>query len=112
MPIAVQRKGTQFTLIPRGDTVFEAGDTVFFITLQEGVEEIQKLSGKSNKPIKNVMILGGSKIGVNTARELCENKFRVILLEQNKLKAMEISEELPDLMVIHGDGRSSELLEE
>ena len=25
---------------------------------------------------------------------------------------MEISEELPDLMVIHGDGRSSELLEE
>ena len=58
------------------------------------------------------MILGGSKIGVNTARELCDKKFRVILLEQNKLKAMEISEELPDLMVIHGDGRSSELLEE
>ena len=58
------------------------------------------------------MILGGSRIGINTARELCENKFRVILLEQNKLKAMEISEELPDLMVIHGDGRSSELLEE
>ena len=70
MPIAVQRKGTQFTLIPRGDTVFEVGDTVFFITLKEGVEEIQKLSGKSNKPIKNVMILGGSRIGVNTAREL------------------------------------------
>ena len=36
----------------------------------------------------------------------------MILLEQNKLKAMEITEELPDLMVIHGDGRSSELLEE
>ncbi len=112
MPVAVQRKGTQFTLIPRGDTLFEAGDTVFFITLKEGVEEIQKLSGKSNKPIKNVMILGGSKIGVNTARELCEKKFRVILLEQNKIKAMEIWEELPDLTVIHGDGRSSELLEE
>ena len=58
------------------------------------------------------MILGGSKIGVNTARELCEKKFRVILLEQNKIKAMEIWEELPDLTVIHGDGRSSELLEE
>ena len=80
MPIAGQRKGTQFTLIPRGDTVFEVGDTVFFITLKEGVEEIQKLSGKSNKPIKNVMILGGSRIGVNTARELCEKKFSVILL--------------------------------
>jgi trk system potassium uptake protein TrkA len=112
MPIAIQRKGTQYTMIPRGDTYFESGDTVFFITLEAGVEEIQKLSGKSNKPIKNVMILGGSKIGVNTARELCEKKFRVLLLEQNKVKALEISEELPNLMVIHGDGRSSELLEE
>ena len=56
MPIAIQRKGTQFTMIPRGDTIFEEGDTVFFITLEEGVVEIQKLSGKSNKPIKNVMI--------------------------------------------------------
>lgn len=112
MPIAIQRKGTQFTMIPRGDTIFEEGDTVFFITLEEGVEEIQKLSGKSNKPIKNVMILGGSKIGINTAKELCEKKFRVILLEQNKLKAMEIDELMPDAMVIHGDGRSSELLDE
>ena len=112
MPIAIQRKGTQYTMIPRGDTFFEEGDTVFFITLEEGVKEIQKLSGKSNKPIKNVMILGGSKIGINTAKELCEKKFRVILLEQNKIKAMEIDELMPDAMVIHGDGRSSELLDE
>ena len=46
MPIAIQRKGTQFTMIPRGDTCFEAGDNVFFITLKEGVEEIYKLTGK------------------------------------------------------------------
>ena len=32
MPVAVQRKGKQTTIIPRGDTVFEVGDTVFFIT--------------------------------------------------------------------------------
>ena len=42
-------------MIPRGDTIFEEGDTVFFITLEEGVEEIQKLSGKSNKPIKKIL---------------------------------------------------------
>ena len=112
MPIAIQRKGTQYTMIPRGDTVFEAGDTVFFITLKAGVDEIQKLSGKINEPIKNIMILGGSKIGINTARDLCKKKFNVILLEQNKIKALKISEILPDIMVIHGDGRSSELLEE
>ena len=43
-------------MIPRGDNVFEAGDTVFFITLKAGVDEIQKLSGKSNEPIKNIFL--------------------------------------------------------
>ncbi len=112
MPIALQRKGTQYTIIPRGDTVFEADDQAYFITLKEGVEELYKLTGKSKEDIKRVMILGGGKIGVNTARELCMKKFKVTLIEQNKTKAFEIADELPNVMVIHGDGRSLELLEE
>ena len=63
MPIAIQRQGTQTTMIPRGDTCFEEGDTVFFITLKEGVEELYKLTGKKKTQIKNIMILGGGKIG-------------------------------------------------
>ena len=35
MPIALQRMGTQYTLIPRGDTVFKEGDQVYFITTDE-----------------------------------------------------------------------------
>ena len=112
MPIALQRKGTQYTIIPRGDTVFEAHDKVYFITLREGVEELYKLTGKTKESIKNVMILGGGKIGLNTARELCENKFRVTIVEQNKAKAFEIADQLPNAMVIHGDGRSVDLLDE
>ncbi len=34
--------------------------------------------------IKNVMILGGSKIGYKTARDLSANKFNVKLIEKNK----------------------------
>ena len=52
MPIAIQRLGTQATIIPRGDTYFETGDTVFFITLKEGVEELYKLTGKKKTAIK------------------------------------------------------------
>jgi trk system potassium uptake protein TrkA len=84
MPIALQRKGTQYSIIPRGDTVFEVDDSVFFITLKEGVEEIYKLAGKTKTPIKDVLILGGGKIGLSTARELSEKKFNVTLVEQNK----------------------------
>jgi len=112
MPIAIQRKGTQFSVIPRGDSVFEEGDDVFFITLEEGVEEIYKLTGKVKTPIKNVMILGGGKIAFNTARKLSENKIKVSLIEQNKEKAIELADKLSDVMVINGDGRNLELLEE
>ena len=112
MPVAIQRKGTQLTLIPRGDTCFEVGDTVFFITLKEGVEELYKLTGKTKASIKNVMILGGGRIGYNTARQLCHKKFNVTVLEKNKKKAFEIADLLPNALVINGDGRNAEILDE
>ena len=112
MPIGLQRKGTQYTIIPRGDTPFEAHDLVYFITLKEGVEELYKLTGKNKEVIKNVMILGGGKIGLSTAKSLLAKKFNVVLVEQNKNKAFELSDQVPEAMVIHGDGRNVELLEE
>lgn len=112
VPIAIQRYGTQYTLIPRGDTQFKEGDQVYFVTVENGVEELYKLTGKVKQEIKNVMILGGSKIGRKTARDLCRNNFHVKLVESNKDKAYDLADELPNTLIIHGDGRNVELLEE
>lgn len=112
MPIALQRMGTQYTLIPRGDTVFKEGDQVHFITVKEGVDELYKLTGKKKEEIKNVMILGGSQVGFKTARDLCAKKFNVKLIEKNKEKAFELADNLPTALVISGDGRNVELLQE
>ncbi len=112
VPIAIQRYGTQYTLIPRGDTQFKEGDQVNFITLKSGVENLYKLTGKTKQAIKNVMILGGSKIGKKTAIDLCKNNFNVKLVESNKEKAYDLADELPNALIIHGDGRNVELLEE
>jgi len=112
VPIAIQRFGTQYTLIPRGDTLFKEGDQVYFIISKEGVEELYKLIGKQREDIKNVMILGGSNIGYKTARDLCKNRFKVKLIEKDKDKAFELADELPNAMIIQGDGRNVELLEE
>ncbi|MFX0557385.1 Trk system potassium transporter TrkA [Maribacter sp. CXY002] len=112
MPIALQRLGTQYTVIPRGDTLFKEGDQVYFITVKEGVDELYKLTGKKKEEIKNVMILGGSKVGFKTARDLCDKKFNVKLIEKNKEKAFDLADDLPNALVINGDGRNVELLDE
>jgi len=112
MAIAIQRFGTQYTLIPRGDTVFKEGDQVYFITSAGGVDELYKLTGKVKEDIKDVMILGGSKIGYKTSRDLCAHKFNVKLIEKDKERAFDLADELPKALVINGDGRNVELLEE
>ena len=110
VPIAMQRYGTQYTIIPRGDTQFKEGDQVYFITTKEGVDEIYELTGKERHEIRNVMILGGSNIGYKTASDLCKNRFNVKLIENDKEKAFEIADDIPSCLVINGDGRNVELL--
>ncbi len=112
MPIAIQRAGTQYTIIPRGDTKFKEGDQVYFVTSKGGVEELYKLTGKVKEQIKKVMILGGSKIGYKTTCDLCDHKFRVKLIENDKDKAFDLADDLPNALIINGDGRNVELLEE
>ncbi|MCK7590204.1 Trk system potassium transporter TrkA [Subsaxibacter sp. CAU 1640] len=112
VPIAIQRFGTQYTIIPRGDTQFKEGDKVVFITSKGGDEELFELSGRVKLDIRNIMILGGSKIGLKTAKDLCQSKFNVKIVESNKENAFELADELPNALVINGDGRNAELLEE
>lgn len=112
MPIAMRRKDTIETIIPRGNTSFREGDQVYFVTTKGGVSELYKLTGKKRQQMKNVMILGGSKIGRKATRDLCNNKLNVKLIENDKDTAFDLADELPKALIIHGDGRNVELLEE
>ena len=110
MPIAIKRKETINTIIPRGDTCFEEGDQVYFTTLPEGVSELYSLTGEVKNKIKNVMILGGGRVGYMTAADLCSRGINVKLIELDKDRAIEMAEKLPDSLIIHGDGRDVALL--
>ncbi|MDR9399937.1 MAG: Trk system potassium transporter TrkA [Psychroflexus sp.] len=112
IPIALQRHETQYTIIPRGSTVFKAKDRIYFITDQKGVEELYKLAGETKQAIKRVMILGGSNIGRQLAEELTEQNYKVKLIEKNYEKALDIADTLTKTLVIHGDGRNVGTLEE
>ncbi len=112
MPIAIQHEHSDEIKIPRGNTIFKDGDLAYFITLKEGVNELYKLTGKIKEHVRNVMILGGSNIGKRTAKELCNERLHIKILEVDKNRALELADELPNALVVYGDGRDVELLEE
>lgn len=107
--VAILRKNE--TIIPYGENKFLEGDHAYFIAQPDGVERVTSLSGKETLEIKNVMILGASKVGVNTAKTLSK-KYNIKLIEADKNKCLELVDELPDTMIINGDGRDISLLKE
>jgi trk system potassium uptake protein TrkA len=97
------------TIIPKGNDKFLPNDQIFVITKSEALETVLKLAGKENIKFDNIMILGGGKIGRRVA-SLLSNKMKVKLIDSNPEKAFELADELPNTLVIQGDGRDIDLL--
>ena len=105
--VAILRDGE--TIIPHGDNSFLPGDHAYFIAKPSGVERVLSFSNIKKKAIKNIMILGGSYIARHAANKLSE-KYNVKLIEQDKQKCFKLADEMPDVLVVHGDGRNSDLI--
>tara|TARA_B110000263_G_scaffold173101_1_gene150998 strand:- start:2678 stop:4027 length:1350 start_codon:yes stop_codon:yes gene_type:complete len=112
MPIALKRKDSETTIIPRGNTIFLECDQVYFITNRKGIKELYNLIGSVKQKIENIMILGAGRVGVKLARDLSNEGLNVKLIEINKEKAIGLAELLPDVMILNVDGRNVDLLEE
>lgn len=109
MTVAILRDNE--TIIPYGDTCFEQNDHAYFIAQPDGVEKLLFLTGKKKEGVKSVMILGGSRVGFHAAK-LLSARYNVKIIERDSQKCFELADQLPDAMVINGDGRNVELLEE
>ena len=108
--VAIMRAGE--TIIPHHDDIFMEGDMVYVIARQDAVKGVMELSGQSHIDIKNMMILGGSRIGVRIAMEL-EKDINIKLVDYNADKAYRLAELLDNTLIINEDGRNLEaMLEE
>ena len=100
------------TIIPRGDDHLEMGDIVYFTTKKEHISEIMEICGKRKQNIKRVMIMGGSRIGIQLAYHLGED-YKIKIIESNHDKCLKLAAQLPsNCTIIHGDARNIELLTE
>jgi trk system potassium uptake protein TrkA len=108
--VAITR-GSQ-TIIPRGQDEFFEDDIVYIVSRKEIARNVAELSGHRNVEVKNMMILGGSRIGARIAYEL-QNDMNIKLVDYNGERAYRLAEELDKVLIIHEDGRDLDaMLEE
>ena len=107
--VAIKRNN--HTIIPAGSDMVLAGDIVYFITTNEHLEFVREQAGKIDFPIRNVMIMGGSRIAQKTI-QILPSQANVKILERNREKSFSLAEKLNNTLIINCDGRNIELLKE
>ncbi|MFA5563081.1 MAG: Trk system potassium transporter TrkA [Candidatus Caldatribacteriota bacterium] len=99
-------------IIPSGDDELLIDDKVYILLKKESYEDLDLLCNKQTCSMQDVLILGGSNIGIQTASLLNKIGIKTKLIEVNKAKCEKIAETLPQTLVINGDGTNIDLLKE
>jgi len=106
--VAVQKGDRVF--IPKGQDVIAANDLLFMVMARDKMREALESSGHRRPPIKRVMILGGSLIGMELAKNLEDRGIQVKIIEQNEDRCQEIAEKCSRALVLKGDATFQDLL--
>ena len=109
--VTIKRMGE--TIIPGGADELKAGDIVYFMTTKRSLPYIRKITGKEeHSTIHNIMIMGGSRIAMR-ATQLVSDAMSVKIIENDLSRCHWLTDMVDDnVMIINGDGRDYELLEE
>ena len=107
---AVQRG--QSVVIPTGNFTIEEGDKIHLTSDAKSLRDFLVETQLFKSHFKNIMIVGGGKIGYYLADELSKKKYNIKLIEGDSATADELAELLPRVTVIHGNGTQHDLLVE
>ncbi|NND60209.1 MAG: Trk system potassium transporter TrkA [Gammaproteobacteria bacterium] len=104
---AIYRGGR--SVLPDGETIIQENDEVFFIAARKDIRVVMSELRKLENPVRRVVIAGGGNIGLYLAREL-ERTNQVKIIERDRDRARQISEQLDRTIVLHGDAADEDLL--
>lgn len=99
-------------IIPRGDAEIKVDDELYIIAKNNEMYKLLKTLKLIEKPIKSVFVVGTGKIGKYLFKNLSTLKLKTKIVENNKERCLETSEQFPDFTVIHGNGADADLLVE
>lgn len=100
------------TIIPNGQDEIKPNDIVYFITTKEFIPKVREVAGKDVINVRDLMIMGGSRITIKTVESLPDN-ISVKVLEKDFDKINKLNEKLTDgTLVINCDASNLEILRE
>ena len=105
---AVERDSDVF--IPLGDFVLHGGDIVYTLSRPGDAYEMFKMFDMQLETGRSALLIGGSSIAMYLAKLLSEARIKVKIIEVNPEKCEVLSELLPNITVLCGDGLDRDLL--
>lgn len=99
-------------IIPRGKDIIKPGDLIFVIAQTKHMLEVEEVLGEKRTKVKNIIILGGGRIGYALAKMLDTKSISIKIIDSNIDTCKKLSDELNNVLVLHGDGTDVDLLEE
>ncbi len=106
---AVERNGEAF--IPDGNFCLAPGDRLSFTASSSDLAKLIRNLGLAQKKVKDVMIIGGSRIAFYLAESLLNTGASVKLVEIDEERCQELAELLPKATIIHADGSDKTVLD-
>ena len=96
-------------IVPRGDTVIEADDEVFFIAARGNIRAVMSELRRLEDSYRRVVIAGGGNIGERLA-EAIESRYQVKIIEKSPARCRHLSEVLDSTIVLQGSASDRDLL--
>ena len=97
--------------VPNGRFVPEVGDRAYVIGSQAEMNKFFRLLGRDSGRIRNISVLGGSKIATYLTWAVEKAGMKVRIVELDEERCLSLAEKLPGATIIHGDGTDSAVIE-
>lgn len=97
------------TIIPGGHDRLEPNDIVYFMTTRQHVDSLVTLCGKTQRKIRDVLIMGGSRIAVRLCA-MAGDEFNFKIMDIDRERCLRLSEKCPNAGIINADARDTDAL--
>ncbi len=99
-------------IIPSGSTIIKEHDNIYFVGIEKNLENIMIESGKSAVKIKNVIIVGGGRVGRYVTKYLIKQRRNLKIIDSDHENCKLLANEFPKATIINSDISDRNIFEE